>query len=143
RQPAGAAPSRGIVGLLLSPPLLLMFVFYSASSAVSVGLQSFSNSAFMDLYDVDLVHANAALASFLWGTAIGVLGGGVIADRMNRFDLITTIAYVIGAALLALLGMAVLPFGSAGVALFFTGFMIGAVMPSRDLIVRTVTPAGS
>ena len=137
-----AAPG-GLLSFVLSPPLLAMFIFYVAATLGSNGLQNFSNSALIDLYGVDLVLANSALAAYLWGTAAGVLGGGVIADRMNRFDAVSTVCYVIAAALLCLTGLAMLPFASATAALFFVGFMVGVVMPSRDLMVRTITPPGS
>jgi predicted MFS family arabinose efflux permease len=142
-RPAGALAAPGLVRFLLSPPLLAMFLFYVAATLSSNGLQNFGNSALIDLYRVDLVLANTALAAYLWGTAAGVLGGGVIADRMNRFDLVSAVAYVIAAGLLALIALQALPFASTAAALFFVGFMGGVVMPSRDLMVRTVTPPGS
>jgi len=141
RRPAGATP--GLVKFLLSPPLLAMFLFYATATLSSNGLQSFGNSSLMALYDVDLLRANSGLAAYLWGTAAGVLGGGVIADRMNRLDAVAAVAYAIAAALLALIGLVWLPFGATTAALFFVGFMVGVVMPSRDLMVRTVTPPGS
>jgi len=143
QRPAGALNARGLTNILLSPPLLLMFLFYVVATMGSNGLQNFSNSALIELYGVNLVLANSGLAAFLWGTATGVLGGGVIADRMNRFDAVSVVAYVIAAELLVLIGLAVLPFGGTAGALFFVGFMLGVVMPSRDLMVRTVTPPGS
>jgi MFS family permease len=39
--------------------------------------------------------------------------------------------------------MTVVPFYGAVVGLFIAGFMIGAVMPARDLAVRAVAPSGS
>jgi len=143
RRPAGARAAPRLSEILFSPPLLLMFLFYVVATMGSNGLQNFSNSALMDLYRVDLVLANTGLAAFLWGTALGVLGGGVIADRMNRLDAVSLVAYVIATVLLVLIGLTVLPFSNTAAALFFVGFMLGVVMPSRDLTVRTVTPPGS
>jgi MFS family permease len=120
-----------------------MFAFYVVATFGSNGLQNFGNSALMALYEFDLVSANSALAAFLWGTAIGVLGGGLVADSMKRFDAVATVCYLIAAALLCLIGLAALPYAGIAAALFFTGFMTGAVMPARDLMVRTVTPPGS
>ena len=138
-----SATDKSLMQFLLSPPLLIMFLFYVVATLGSNGLQIFSNSALIELYHIDLVHANTALALFLWGTVIGVLAGGVIADKTRRLDLVAAVCYVLAAALLCAIGMAALPYLATLGALFFTGFMLGAVMPSRDLMVRTVTPPGS
>ncbi len=137
------APEKGLMQFLLSPPLLTMFIFYVVATLGSNGLQIFSNSALIDLYHIDLVLANTALAMFLWGTAIGVLGGGIVADKTQRLDAVAAVCYILAAALLCLIGMSALSYAATLGALFFTGFMVGAVMPSRDLMVRTVTPPGS
>jgi len=142
KRAAGSAAG-GVASLLLSPPLLIMFLFYVVATFSSNGLQNFGNSALIALYDLDIVGANAALAAFLWGTAIGVLGGGLVADSMKRFDAIATVCYLIAGVLLCLIGIAALPYAGIVAALFFTGFMLGAVMPARDMMVRTVTPPGS
>ena len=142
KRAAGSAAG-GVASLLLSPPLLIMFLFYVVATFSSNGLQNFGNSALIALYDLDIVGANTALAAFLWGTAIGVLGGGLVADSMKRFDAIATVCYLIAGVLLCLIGIAALPYAGIVAALFFTGFMLGAVMPARDMMVRTVTPPGS
>ena len=139
----GALPDKNMMQFLLSPPLLTMFIFYIVATLGSNGLQIFSNSALIDLYHVDLILANTALAVFLWGTAIGVLGGGFIADKTHRLDAVAAVCYVLAAALLVAIGMSALSYAATVGAMFFTGFMLGAVMPSRDLMVRTVTPPGS
>jgi len=139
----GATADKGWMQFLLSPPLLIMFLFYVVATLGSNGLQIFSNSALIDLYHIDLAHANTALAVFLWGTAIGVLGGGLVADKTQRLDTVAAVCYVLAAVLLCAIGMAALSYLATLGALFFAGFMVGAVMPSRDLMVRTVTPPGS
>ena len=140
---ADTATSKGVLSFLFSPPLLVMFLFYVAATLSSNGLQVFSNSALIELYHVDLSHANTALATFLWGTVIGVLIGGVVADKTQRLDAVAAVCYVLAAALLCAIGMTALSYDVTIGALFFSGFMFGAVMPSRDLMVRTVTPPGS
>lgn len=143
KRPAAAPPDRGTLQFLLMPPLLIMFVFYVVATLAANGLQVFSNSALIDLYHIDLTLANTALATFLWGTVAGVLVGGFIADKTQRLDAVVSVCYALAAALLCAIGMQWLSYPATVGALFFTGFMLGAVMPSRDLMVRTVTPPGS
>jgi|TARA_B100000315_G_scaffold231263_1_gene242458 predicted MFS family arabinose efflux permease len=136
-------PEGGALKFLTSPALLLMFLFYSATSLSGNGIQSFGNSALIDLFDLNLVLANSALAAYLWGITFGVLFGGIVADRMQRFDIIASGGYLISAALLCLIGLGVLSFISVAIALFFAGFMTGVVMPARDIMVKSITPPGS
>lgn len=143
RAPGGPVGRSGLLGLLLSPPLLLMFLFYAFATFSSSGLQNFGNSALISLYQLDIIAANKALAAFLWGTAIGILGGGLLTVHIKRFDAVVTVCYLLAAALLCLIGFAALPYAGMAAALFFAGFVLGVVAPARDLMVRAVTPPGS
>ncbi len=142
RQPGAAAAGGSLMSFLLSPPLLLMFLFYVCATLSGNGIQTFANSALMEIYNLNLRDANNTLSTYLWGNAIGVLVGGIVSDRIKRFDFIASVGYFISAAMLCLVGLTVLPFFSVVAALFFAGFMIGSIMPARDLAVRAIAPAG-
>ncbi len=141
-QPGAAKGGGSLLKFLLAPPLLMMFLFYVFATLSGNGIQTFSNSALIEIYKIDIVEANSALAIYLWGNTIGVLAGGIVADRMKRFDFAASLGYLVASAMLCLIGLAILPFFSVLIALFFAGFMIGAIMPARDLAVRAVAPAG-
>ncbi len=133
----------GVLSFLTSPAMLLMFCFYLTATLAQNGIQSFGNSALLAIFDINLIMANGALAAYMWGITIGGLVGGILADRMGRLDIVAGGSYVIGAALLCLIAFGVLDFLSVAASLFFTGFMIGVVMPARDLMVKSITPAGA
>ncbi len=133
----------GVLSFLTHPAILLMFLFYLTSTLSQNAIQSFGNSAIIAIFPVDLILANGALAAYMWGITIGVLSGGIVADRMGRLDIVASGAYVIAAALLCLIAFGVLNFISVAAALFFTGFMVGVVMPARDIMVKSITPAGA
>jgi len=135
--------SPGVFKFLTSPPLLIMFAFYVAATLSGNGIQNFGNAALMDIFNIELVIANSALAAYLWGIVFGVLVGGFVADRMDRFDVIASGGYIVAAALLVLIALGAMPFLPVAIALFFTGFMIGVVMPARDVMVKSITPPGS
>ena len=128
--------------LLLSPPVFMCFLFYVALAMSSGGLNSFSVAALMDLDGLSLAQANVALTGFLGGSALGILAGGVIADRTRRHELVAIASFVTTAAMVALIGA--LPLGAAAVIALFTvaGLLWGLIMPSRDMLVRAVTPPG-
>jgi len=138
---AGKAAGGGL-RMLLSPPVFMCFLFYVALAMSSGGLNSFSVAALMELDGLSLAEANLALTAFLAGGALGILAGGVIADRTRRHELVAMAGFATTAAIVALIGA--LPFGPVGVVLLFTvaGLLWGLIMPSRDMLVRAVTPPG-
>ena len=145
RDQVRAAPPRhgGGVRLLLSPPILLFFLFYVATSMGTGGIQTFSVAAIDALYDMPLASANVALTGFLFASAVGILLGGVLADRTQRYDLITVVGFVLASGAIAVVALMPLPVMLLTVALSVAGLLQGATRPSRDMMVRAVTPAGA
>jgi len=143
---AGAAPpppAQGAFAMLTALPILMMFLFYTATAAITVGMASFTPSALGALFGTPLVSANAALTALLVGGALGVLSGGWVADKLRRFDLVSAIGFIAGAAAMSLVALVALPVVLLVAAFGFAGFMVGIVSPSRDLMVRAVTPPGA
>ncbi len=129
--------------LLLSMPILINFAFFTLLALTNFGLMNFSVVALGALHGTSPVTANTALTSNLAFGAIGVLVGGVIAARCNRHALIA--ASCMSVTTVACLLMASVDLGAAVLilAMSLAGFAMGALMPSRDMIVREVTPPGS
>ena len=83
RMPAGAAqhiPLRQ----LLTPTVIGLVGFFALLSLSSGALTNYSAVALVTVYGISLSSANLALSAFLFVSAIGVLAGGVIADRTKR-----------------------------------------------------------
>ena len=129
--------------LLMSPPILLNLVFFVLLAVMSGGIYNYSVVAFGALYGTPVPTANAALTGYLLLSAIGVLAGGLLVARTARHGLVATLA-LIGIALLTLL-VAEVALGTPALiaAMTASGFFFGVMMPSRDMIVREVTPPGS
>ena len=87
--------------------------------------------------------ANAALTGFLVLSSIGVLAGGLLVTRTARHGTVAGLGLFGIALFTALVGEVDL--GSLGViaAMTAAGFFSGVIMPSRDMIVREITPPGS
>ncbi len=130
------------LALLLSPPMLLMFLFFVATSLTSSGVQSFSVAALNSVQGTPLTAAGGALTGYLLASALGVLAGGLLADRTRRHDRIAMIAFALTALVMTALGISALP--SVLIILLFTriGFAQGLVRPARDMLVRAATPPG-
>ena len=144
RAPGGEAASlRDGLGLLVSRPILMGFLFYLLMSMAFGSVQTFSVAAFVTLYDVPLVVANGALTGYLLGGAVGILVGGYVADKFGRSALIAVLGLVSAGILLAVVGSISASMAILTGLLTLAGFAKGAVQPARDLLIRHVTPEGS
>ena len=129
--------------LLLAPAILLNLLFFVLLAMMSGGLYNYSVVAFGALYGTPVTTANAALTGNLLLSAIGVLVGGVLVGRTTRHGLVAA-AGLAGIALFIAL-VAEVDVGSLALiaAMSAAGLCSGIIMPSRDMIVREVTPPGS
>ena len=143
-RPAAAEASRlSGLGLLMSWPVLLCFGFFVLLSMGLGGLQSFLVSAFVEDRGATLAMASFALTAMFFGSSLGVLTGGVIADRTSRHDLVAACGLGGAACFILIVGEAALPLAALTVIMALAGFSSGMVAPSRDLIVRAAAPEGS
>jgi MFS transporter, FSR family, fosmidomycin resistance protein len=129
--------------LLLSPPILLNLLFFTLLAVTSAGLQNYSVVALDALYGTPLTLANTALSIYLLLNAFGVLLGGMLLGWTHRHAIVATVGLVASGACAAIIG--IVDPGTVGLIVLMAacGLFTGAIMPSRDMLVREVTPAGS
>ncbi|MCP5152844.1 MAG: MFS transporter [Ectothiorhodospiraceae bacterium] len=144
--PAGAPAAAGIaqgLSLLASRPLLLCFGYFALVAAALIAVQNFLSPILGSLHGTPLTVAASGLTAYLLGAAVGVMVGGVVADRSDRHVAIVA-AGLLGASLVFI---AVAQLSFVATALIATlaagGFLSGFTNPSRDLIVRSATPRGA
>jgi MFS family permease len=140
-----AAPSSGPTNwrLLMTAPILVNFLFFLIYAFASFGLQNFSVVALGQLYGTSPVTANTALSGYLLLSALGVLVGGWMAGRITNHRLIAALGLSTTALAALLIGSFDLGSLLLVLVMALAGLCGGMVMPSRDLIVREVTPPGS
>ena len=126
--------------LLLSPPILLNLAFFVLLALISGGTYNFSVVAFGALYGTAVTTANAALSGNLLLSAIGVLIGGLLVGRTTRHGLVAALGLAGIALFIALVAQFDLGSLALIAAMSAAGFCSGIIMPSRDMIVRGVTP---
>jgi MFS transporter, FSR family, fosmidomycin resistance protein len=128
--------------LLLAPTIVVNLFFFVLISLMS-GLNSFLVVALAALYGTSADLANVALTGLLLMNAFGVLLGGVLASRTTRHAAVAGLSLALAGIFTALIGIV----GSSASALVLTaslsGLFIGITAPSRDMIVRAVTPPGA
>ena len=135
--------ARESMRLLRSPVILRNLFFFLLLALASSGMWSFTIVALGALYGTPAAIASKVLTVYLVMAALGVLLGGFIADRTRRHATVAAIGLAIGAA--AVLTVATVNLGTwmLILAMVVAGTMNGVIQPSRDMIVRAVTPAGS
>jgi MFS transporter, FSR family, fosmidomycin resistance protein len=129
--------------LLLSPPILLNLLFFVVLSMVGGGLNQYLVVGLGALYGTPPALANAALTGLLAMSALGVLLGGALAGRTTHHNLVACAGLVMTGSASTLI--ALVDPGAVLLVLIasLSGFASGMTMPSRDMIVRSVTPQGS
>jgi FSR family fosmidomycin resistance protein-like MFS transporter len=129
--------------LLMQWPILTCFLFFVLIAMALLGIEAFMVSAFVKDRGISLSAANLTLTALFTGSALGVLAGGIIADRTQRHSLVAATGLAVSATLIAVIGWAALPVAGLTAIIAVAGFASGTAAPSRDLIVRSVTPKGS
>jgi MFS family permease len=142
---SGKTSSHGAAGwrLLITPAILLNLAFFVLTSIMGNGLNTYLVVALGALHATPPAVANIALTSLLALNAIGVLAGGVLAGRSDRHVLIAASGLTIAGIVTALIGLIDLPSSVLIAVTALSGFAVGVTYPSRDMLVRAVTPPGA
>lgn len=139
---AGSGNGQTSLRLLLSPVILLNFVFFALFAFTNGGLITYSVVALSAAHGVPLAEGNLALSGFLLLNAAGVLLGGLLLGRAS--PVLVTVASMLAFAILAVvLGLYNLGTAATVIVMSLSGLAAGMAMPSRDMMVRAVTPPGS
>jgi MFS transporter, FSR family, fosmidomycin resistance protein len=128
--------------VLLSPPVLLCFLFFLIWGGAYAGLSNFAITAMQLQFGIGVTLASSAITAYMLGSAFGMLAGGYVATRPIRHDLVAG-ALSISALMVLTIATGALPGAALPLVLAFAGLAAGITYPSRDLIVRASTPPGA
>ncbi len=129
--------------LLASPAMLLALLFFTLLAATQGGFNAFTVVFLEQVYGLSLVAANLPLTAFLVTSTLGVLIGGWVADRTRRHALVAGLCFVAIALAAVLIAETRLPFPLVMLTFALAGVPIGLVAPSRDMLLKAVTPPGA
>ncbi|MDH3451418.1 MAG: MFS transporter [Gammaproteobacteria bacterium] len=136
-----AKPRQGIA-LLFSLPVLTGLLFYVGISTYGRGVANFGPSVLHLGYDAPLAVASTIVACYLFASPVGVLAGGWVADHIRRHDVFSAACFVVVGTMICIVAAADLPLVAVGVLFAIAGFASGLVAPSRDMLIRALTPPG-
>ncbi|MDP6645598.1 MAG: MFS transporter [Rhodospirillales bacterium] len=140
---AGQEGNPSTLKLMLSRGMLMFFLFFLIASMTTSGVHSFSVVALVNIQGIGLASASSALTAFLFASALGILLGGVIADRFGRHDETAIIAFIVSGIVFVVVAQAGLQMVLV-VALFtIAGLAQGILRPARDMMVRAMAPKGA
>jgi MFS family permease len=120
----------------------LCWIFFFFSMASTSSLQSFAPSALFSIYQVPLDVGSYYITLLALGSAGGVLFGGYLAAKLKAPERIVTSCLSATIVMCLLLGSGFISVAVIPILFFGIGFGYGVVAPSRDLLVKTVTPKG-
>ena len=144
RLPKNARPGAKVgLELLLSGPVLRNLLFFVCIAMANGGIQTFSVVALGALHDTPAAVANMGLSGFLLFSAAGVLVGGIIADRTPHHEWVAAVGFAFTSAMAILMGWVDMPSAILIFVMSLGGLLNGIIQPSRDMMVRAVTPVGS
>jgi MFS transporter, FSR family, fosmidomycin resistance protein len=107
---------------------------------MSGGLNTYLVVALGALHGTAPAVANMALTALLAMNAAGVLAGGVLAGRTNHHAVVAAAGLAVGGTVTAIIGWFALPPAGLILLMGFSGLCVGVTYPSRDMLVRAVTP---
>jgi len=128
--------------MLLSLPVIMGLLFFVGIALTSRGMNGFGITALHEGQNMSLPVAGMLLTIWLVAAPLGVLFGGQLADRHDNHTGVIVMCFLgIGTCLL-LLAIWQPAFAPATVIFAIGGFLTGMVAPSRDMLIRAITPAG-
>jgi FSR family fosmidomycin resistance protein-like MFS transporter len=117
-----------------SPVVLMGFTYFALTAFAGTGIQTFSITALTSGYGLAMPLATLGLTLYLIGGALGMVAGGVLAERTRQHHRVAMSGIALAATFMlvvaALPGTVVLPL------MMLAGIASGITAPSRDVLIR-------
>ena len=128
---------------LRDPGVWWCFAFFVVLSIALGGVQSFSPTIFMTSYGLAVTTAALSITVYMVASALGMVSGAWLVMRRQRLEQNITLALTVSVIAAVLIGFQIVPGVYAFALMAIMGFGSGLSGPSRDMMIRTVTPAGA
>ena len=140
----GGSTLRETAATFWDPTVFFLLSFFVVATVANKGIQTFTTVFVPTVYGLPAAIANLTLTGFFAGASIGILVGGVLADRFDPRRIVVSTFGLCGVGVLALTLGAVPASAAVSVGGFaLVGFAMGLAYPSRDRLVSRYTPSGS
>lgn len=129
--------------LLSKPALWGAFLFFACTSIALSSVQNFTIPMLGNVYGIDKVMAGTTLSAYMVAAAAGMLAGGFLVGTTPNTERTVAVSLILAGLLLVLLASGAVPTSFAMVLVGLAGFCSGVSAPSRDMLIRKVTPKGA
>lgn len=129
--------------LLVQPALWGAFLFFAFTSMALSAVQNYTIPMLGDVYGIDKVLAGTTLSGYMIAAAVGMVAGGFLVGATPNTERTVAISLVLAGVLLVVLAAGTVPPSFAMVLVGLAGFCSGVSAPSRDMLIRRVTPKGA
>lgn len=129
--------------LLKQPALWGAFLFFAFSSMGLSTVQNYSIPLLSKVYGLTQVVAGSTLSAYMIAAAIGMIGGGFLVGASKKTERIIFIMLCMAGFFMLLLALNVVSPSLAIVLVVLGGACAGVAAPSRDMLIRSVTPKGA
>lgn len=125
------------------PAVWMCFAFFFFSTVALSAIQNYASTALHLMYGLPLTQTALVVTGFMLCGAMGMVGGGFLAQRVQRLEKIIATFLLIAAACLAIVATGWLPGTAALILASAAGFGHGLAGPSRDMLIKRATPSGA
>lgn len=132
-----------LTALLARPALWGAFLFFACTSIALSAIQNFTIPMLDQVYGIDKVLAGTTLSAYMLAGALGMFAGGFLAGATPNAERTVAVSLVLAGLLLLVLASGAVPSGLAMVLVGVAGFCSGVSAPSRDMLIRRITPKGA
>jgi MFS family permease len=142
-----AKPQEGVLAtlatLLSKSALWGAFLFFACTSVALSSVQNYTIPLLDQLYGLSEVLASSALSGYMVASAVGMAAGGFLVSANPRTERTVMVALMLAGLTLVVLALGLVPAALAAPVVGLAGFCSGVAAPSRDMLIRRVTPKGS
>lgn len=140
---ASKSVGQTLATLARQPALWGAFCFFALTSVSLSAVQNYSIPMLGDVYSIDAVLAGTALSAYMLASALGMIAGGFLVSANPRTELTIAGSLVLAGVLLVVLASGLVSPWMAMVVVATGGFCAGVSTPSRDMLIRKITPKGA
>jgi MFS family permease len=151
REPAGPATTdlstqtafQTLATLLAQPALWGAFLFFACTSMALSAVQNYTIPMLDQVYGIDKILAGTTLSAYMVAAALGMLVGGFLVSATPNTERIVAASLLVAGVFLLILANGGVPPTFAVALIAMAGFCSGVSAPSRDMLIRRVTPKGA
>ncbi len=132
-----------LTALLAQPALWGAFLFFAFTSMALSAVQNYTIPMLSEVYAIDKIVAGTTLSAYMVAAALGMLVGGFLVGATPNTERTVAVSLVLAGLLLLVLAYGAIPPSYAIALVALAGFCSGVSAPSRDMLIRRVTPKGA